>query len=150
MVSNRPKLAILEKKFNNWGKACKEWLIPNLILRSGLIFVHAALHCTAKTTEISHAARHGAVGLTAYAAWLPSLMGTLWPIYKFACVPPKFSHIFSCKAELVLTHNLFSIAFRQPITFPSKFAKSSKWIILVFFKSKSCMISTNQSTQSCS
>ena len=32
-------------------------------------------------------------------------------------VPPKFSHIFSCKAQLALMHNLFSIA-RQPITFP--------------------------------
>ena len=37
--------------------------------------------------------------------------------YRFTRVPPKFYHIFSCKAQLALMHNLFSIA-RQPITFP--------------------------------
>ena len=36
--------------------------------------------------------------------------------YRFARVPPKFSHISSRKAQLALTYNLFSIA-RQPITF---------------------------------
>ena len=39
------------------------------------------------------------------------LMGTLWPIYEFARVPPKFSRIFSCKAQ-------HAYAYNQAITFP--------------------------------
>ena len=53
-----------------------ERLIPNLILRSGLI-LHAAtaLHC--KTTGIFHAVRRGAVGRTAYAAPYAALLPSL-------------------------------------------------------------------------
>ena len=49
----------------------------------------------------------------------PKLSVHKYPLdnYRFARVPPKFSHIFSWKAQLALMHNLFSVA-RQPITFP--------------------------------
>ena len=55
---------------------------------------------------------------------------TLWTIYRFARVPPKFSHIFGCEAQLALMHNLFSIA-RKPITFLLSLLKTLKLIILV-------------------
>ena len=62
------------------------------------------------------------------------VIGTLWTIYRFARVPPKFSHIFGCEAQLALMHNLFSIA-RQPITFLLSFLKTLKLIILTFILS---------------
>ena len=34
-------------------------------------------------------------------------IGTLEPKYKFAFAPPNISHIFSCKAQLALTHFSF-------------------------------------------
>ena len=58
------------------------------------------------------------------------VIGTLWTIYRFARVPPKFSHIFGCEAQLALMHNLLSIA-RQPITFLLSLLKPLKLIILV-------------------
>ena len=55
MVPNRPRLATLRL---NLTTEKKEWLIPILILRSGLILhATAALHC--KTTGIYHAAQRG-------------------------------------------------------------------------------------------
>ena len=58
------------------------------------------------------------------------VIGTFWTIYRFARVPPKFSHIFGCEAQLALIHILFSVA-RQPITFLLSLLKTLKLIILV-------------------
>ena len=64
--TNRPRLAALRLNLTTEV----EWLIPNLLLRSGLI-LHAAtaLHC--KTTGIFPL--RGAVRRTAYTALLPLL-----------------------------------------------------------------------------
>ena len=55
---------------------------------------------------------------------------TLWTIYKFARVPPKFLIFLAAKAQLALMHNLFSIA-KQPIAFPLNLLKTLTLIILV-------------------
>ena len=51
-----------------------------------------------------------------YRTGFPKLSVHGYPLdnYRFARVPPKFSYIFSCKAQLAPTHNLFFIT-RQPI-----------------------------------
>ena len=68
--SNRPRLATLRLNLTTEV----EWLIPNLILISGLtLHAAAARHC--KTTEIFHAAWgcRSTAFTAAYAALLPSL-----------------------------------------------------------------------------